>query len=491
MTSSAAPDAPARPRSSSPLSRLRRIPFGAQVIAGLVLGVVLGLVAREMGPVVDGAPDNWLVTTLDTVGSTFVTLLVALVPPLVLLAVITSIANLRQVAGAARLAGQTLLWFAITAAVSVAIGLTIGLLTDPGTRSGVSADAASEPSRTGSWLDFLQGIVPSNWLGLGASTSTTLTAAGDTTTATSTTGLSFNVLQLIVIAIAVGIAALKTGDRAEPFLAFARSALAVVQTVLWWVIRLAPLGTVGLLGRAVATYGWDALSPLGVFVVDVYVGLALVLFVLYPVLLKAHGLGVRRFFAGAWPAISLAFVSRSSVGTMPVTERVTERNLGVPRAYTSFAVPLGATTKMDGCAAIYPAIAAIFVAGFFGVDLSWTDYLLIAFVSVVGSAATAGLTGATVMLTLTLSTLGLPLAGVGLLLAIDPILDMGRTAVNVAGQALVPTIVAKREGILDRERYDGRTLPTFLSEGEERAAAQQAESGQDDALVGSGAPSRP
>ena len=491
MSSSAAPGAPARPRSSSALSRLRRIPFGAQVIAGLVLGVVLGLVAREMGPVVDGAPDNWLVTTLDTIGSTFVTLLVALVPPLVLLAVITSIANLRQVAGAARLAGQTLLWFAITAAVSVAIGLTIGLLTDPGTRSGVSADAASEPSRTGSWLDFLQGIVPSNWLGLGASTSTTLTAAGDATTATSTTGLSFNVLQLIVIAIAVGIAALKTGDRAEPFLAFARSALAVVQTVLWWVIRLAPLGTVGLLGRAVATYGWDALSPLGVFVVDVYVGLALVLFVLYPVLLKAHGLGVRRFFAGAWPAISLAFVSRSSVGTMPVTERVTERNLGVPRAYTSFAVPLGATTKMDGCAAIYPAIAAIFVAGFFGVDLSWTDYLLIAFVSVVGSAATAGLTGATVMLTLTLSTLGLPLAGVGLLLAIDPILDMGRTAVNVAGQALVPTIVAKREGILDRERYDGRTLPTFLSEGEERAAAQQAESGQDDALVGSGAPSRP
>jgi len=474
---------PARRESPGPLARLRRVPFGAQVIAGLVLGVVLGLVARQMGPVVDGTPANWLVTTLDTVGSTFVTLLVALVPPLVLLAVITSIANLRQVAGAARLAGQTLLWFAITAAVSVAIGLTIGLVTDPGTRSGVSADAAQDPSRTGSWLDFLQGVVPSNWLGLGARTSVD--------GGTATTSLSFNVLQLIVIAIAVGVAALKTGDRAEPFLAFARSALAVVQTVLWWVIRLAPLGTVGLLGTAVATYGWDALSPLGVFVVDVYVGLALVLFVLYPVLLKAHGLGVRRFFAGAWPAISLAFVSRSSVGTMPVTERVTERNLGVPRAYTSFAVPLGATTKMDGCAAIYPAIAAIFVAGFFGVDLSWTDYLLIAFVSVVGSAATAGLTGATVMLTLTLSTLGLPLAGVGLLLAIDPILDMGRTAVNVAGQALVPTIVAKREGILDRDRYDGRTLPTFLTEGEERAAEQQAAQGQDDALVGSGAPSRP
>src|SRR3712207_8472991 len=108
---------------------------------------------------------------------------------------------------------------------------------------------------------------------------------------------------------------------------------------------------------------------------------------------------------------------------------------------------------MDGCAAIYPALAAIFVAQFFGVELGLTDYLLIALVSVVGSAATAGVTGAVVMLTLTLSTLGLPLAGVGLLLAIDPILDMGRTAVNVAGQSLVPPIVAKREGIPDLERF--------------------------------------
>jgi Na+/H+-dicarboxylate symporter len=131
-------------------------------------------------------------------------------------------------------------------------------------------------------------------------------------------------------------------------------------------------------------------------------------------------------------------------------------------------VPLGATTKMDGCAAIYPALAAIFVAQFFGVDLAITDYLLIALVSVVGSAATAGVTGAVVMLTLTLSTLGLPLAGVGLLLAIDPILDMGRTAVNVAGQSLVPTIVAKREGILDVERFDSTSTADPLAPVAER-----------------------
>jgi Na+/H+-dicarboxylate symporter len=111
---------------------------------------------------------------------------------------------------------------------------------------------------------------------------------------------------------------------------------------------------------------------------------------------------------------------------------------------------------MDGCAALYPALASIFVAQFYGIHLNLGQYLLIVVVAVVGSAATAGTTGATVMLTLTLSTLGLPLAGVGLLLAIDPIIDMGRTAINVAGQALIPTIVAKRNGILDLELYNAR-----------------------------------
>ena len=109
---------------------------------------------------------------------------------------------------------------------------------------------------------------------------------------------------------------------------------------------------------------------------------------------------------------------------------------------------------MDGCASVYPAIAAIFVAQFYGVDLDFSQYLLIIFVSVIGSAATAGTTGATVMLTLTLSTLGLPLAGVGLLLAIEPIIDMGRTALNVTGQVLCATIVAKRAGIQDRATWD-------------------------------------
>jgi Na+/H+-dicarboxylate symporter len=429
-------------------SRFRLPSFGAQVLTGLVLGVVLGLVARSMGAdgvdATTGEVDpNWLTETLSTVGGTFVTLLRAVVPPLVFLAIVASIANLRDVTGAARLAWKTLAWFATTALIAVSIGIMLGLVLRPGDHTSVTSDAASAPSSTGSWLDFLTGLVPANVLGLQGS-------AGDDGSVL----LSFNVLQILVVAIAIGIATLQIGGAADSFLAFVRSALAVVQKVLWWIILLAPIATVGLLGNAVASYGWDALSSLGTFTVAIYAGLLIVLLGVYPALLRLNGLSVKQFFSGAWPAISLAFVSRSSVGTMPVTESVTERNLGVPRAYASFAVPLGATTKMDGCASIYPAISAIFVAQFFGLDLSVTDYVLIAFVSVIGSAATAGVTGATVMLTLTLSTLGLPLEGVGLLLAIDPILDMGRTAVNVAGQALVPTIVAKREGILDLPTYD-------------------------------------
>ena len=443
--------------------RLRLPSFGTQILLALVLGVALGLLARALGTGPDDAP-NGLTVTLATIGSSFVTLLKALVPPLILTAIIASVTNLRKVTDAARLAGRTLLWFAITALASVLIGIGLGLVLRPGESTSLSPADGALPDRTGSWLDFLTGLLPVNFLGLSASTR--LESGDDGVVSAATTGLSFNALQLVVIALVVGVAALKVGPAAEPFLTFNRSVLAVVQKVLWWVIRLAPIGTLGLLGNAVASYGWEFLAPLGTFVGAVYLGLALVLFGLYPVLLRANGLSPVRWFAGAWPAVQLAFVSRSSLGTLPVTERVTVRNLGVPREYASFAVPFGATTKMDGCAAVYPALAAIFVAQVFDVPLSVWDYLLIAFVSVVGSAATAGLTGALVMLTLTLSTLGLPLAGVGLLLAIDSVLDMGRTAVNVAGQTLVPTIVAKREGILDRAVYDSTQAADPFAEDE-------------------------
>jgi Na+/H+-dicarboxylate symporter len=418
----------------------RMPPFGLQVLAGMAIGLGLGFLAREVGD-----QGSALAGALHVIGQIFVQLLKALVPPLVFTAIVSSIAALRDLENAAKLVWQTLLWFALTALIAVSIGIMLGLVIQPGLHAGVDAATAIAPGTRGTWLDFLKGLVPVNLFGLSASTTIEDGAA--------TTALSFNVLQIIVAAIAIGAAAVRIGPAGEAFLSFNASALAVFRKLLHWVIRLTPIGTAALIGDAVVRYGWSALSALGAFAGAVYIGLALVLLVVYPTLLAANGLSPLRFFSSAWPAIQLGFVSRSSVGTLPVTEDVTEHALGVPPAYTAFAVPLGATTKMDGCAAIYPAVSAIFVAQFYGVPLHFTDYGLIIFVSVFGSAATAGLTGATVMLTLTLSTLGLPLEGAGLLLAIDPILDMGRTATNVAGQALVPTLVAKRAGILDLQRF--------------------------------------
>lgn len=413
--------------------------FGIQVAIGMVAGVALGLLAGEAGGA-DGAVGS----VLHTVGQIFVQLLKVLVPALVFTAIVGSIAALRDLPNAARLVGQTLLWFAITALIAVSIGIVLGVTLQPGLHSSAPIATATQPATVGTWLDFLKGLVPANLLGLSATTR--LADGGATTT------LGFNVLQIIVVAIAIGAAAVRVGAAGAPFLAFNTSALMILRRLLRWVIALTPIGSAALIGDAIVRYGWSTLSSLGAFAATVYLGLGLVLLVVYPTLLTAHRISPLWFFRRAWPAIQLGFVTRSSVGTLPVTQDLTERALGVPQAYTAFAVPLGSTTKMDGCAAIYPAVAAIFVAQFFGLALHAGDYALIVLVSVLGSAATAGLTGATVMLTLTLTTLGLPLEGAGLLLAIDPILDMGRTAVNVAGQMLVPTIVAKREGLLLAEQ---------------------------------------
>ncbi|WFB08047.1 dicarboxylate/amino acid:cation symporter [Streptomyces sp. LX-29] len=430
-------------KTSSSSLRLPKVPFWAQILLGLVLGVLLGWAARS-GDVA------WLATTLDKIGSIFVQLLKLAVAPLVFFAILVSITNLRQVNNAARLAARTLLWFMVTSLIAVAIGLTIGLLTNPGSGTGLTPKDGGKPEHAGSWLDFLTGIVPQDVV---------------------TPFTQLNVLQIVFMAAVAGIAALQLGEKAQPILTLSQAVLELLQKALWWVIRLAPLGTLGLIGFAITKYGWGLIGKYATFTADIYIGCALVMFGVYPLLLATVAkVNPLNFFKGAWPAIQLAFVSRSSVGTMPVTQRVTER-LGVPKEYASFAVPFGSTTKMDGCASIYPAIAAIFIAQIFDVELGIGDYLLIAFVSVIGSAATAGLTGATVMLTLTLSTLGLPLEGVGLLMAIDPIVDMMRTATNVAGQALIPILVSARENILDREAYDSAS--GSLLEGHERGDADQ------------------
>ncbi len=413
---SASPQAPAKASFT--------FPFWAQIVAGLALGVLFGWIARSQDI-------SWLATTLEKTGDLFVQLLKLAIAPLVFFAILVSITNLRKVNNAARLASRTLLWFMITSLIAVGIGIAIGLLTDPGAGTGLTAADGKEPKKTGSWIDFLTGIVPTDIV---------------------TPFTELKVLQIVFLAVVAGIAALQLGAKAKPVLDLAESALELLQKALWWVIRLAPIGTIGLIGTAIATYGWDLIGKYATFTADVYIA--------------APG-DVRRLPAAArdgrqgqpGPVLQGRLARHPAGLRLPLLRR---HHAGHPEGHRAPRRPEGVRLlrrpvrrhHQDGrCAAIYPALAAIFIAQIFDVQLGIKEYLLIVFVSVIGSAATAGLTGATVMLTLTLSTLGLPLAGVGLLLAIDPILDMMRTATNVAGQALVPVIVSAREGILDKEAY--------------------------------------
>ncbi|MER5670814.1 dicarboxylate/amino acid:cation symporter [Pseudonocardia alni] len=423
--------------------------FALLTVAGLVLGALLGLTARVTG-------STGLASTLDTVGGLFTGLLQFTVAPLVFLAIVVGIVSLRDLGGgrtAARLGGRTVAWFAGTSLVAVLIGIAIGLIGRPGEGVTIAADPADVEAvgakTAGSWEALLSNLVPDNPVAAFAAD---------------------NVLQVVVAALLVGAAAYALGEKAEPFVAFSRSAFEIVLTIIRWIVVLAPIGVLGLIGNAFATYGSGVVGSLAGLIVTVYLGCAIVLFGVYPLLLKVvAGIGPRRFFGTTWPVLQFAFVSRSSGAALPMS-RQAAIDLGVDRNYAGFAVPLATTTKMDGCAAVYPALATIFIAHVSGVQLAAWQYLVIVAVAVFGALATAGTTGWFTMLTLTLAAVGMPpaviAAGIAIVIGIDPILDMMRTATNVAGQITVPTLVAAQEGILGRD-----------------AAADPAEAAEDTASV--------
>ena len=239
-----------------------------------------------------------------------------------------------------------------------------------------------------------------------------------------------------------------------------------------FVLEVTPIGTFGLIASLVGAYGFSKLLPLASFVGALYVACALHIVVVYSLLLFSHGLNPLKFFRGAAAAMQVAFVSSSSFASMPASLRAVTHNLGVDKSYASFAVPLGASIKMDGCGAIYPALCAVFISQYTGHPLSADQYLIVLIASVLGSFGTAGVPGtAVVMATVVLSAAGLPLETIGYLYAIDRVLDMMRTMTNVTGQMLVPVLVAKEEGLLDRSVYDRASSTRVVEEVPEREAA--------------------
>lgn len=426
--------------------------FAGAVIGSLILGVLLGLLARLSSA-------DWLSELLDKIGSVFTTLLQIAVIPLVFTAIIVGINSLRELGGgrkAARVGGKTVLWFAITSLIAVVIGLLVGWIADPA-RGGLGGDIQASAANTGkaaqsvgewgSWSTFIDQLVPENFISAFS---------------------EGNTLQVLFLALIIGASAYSLGDRAKPFVDFTASVFEIIQRYLGWIVRLAPIGILGLIGAAVANYGDALFRPLLSLTVAVYIGALLVLFGVYPILLRfVAKVSPARFFGKAWTAIQFAFVSQSSAATLPLT-RQSAVNLGVEPSYAGFATPLASATKMDGCAAVFPAIGAIFIANISGVELGIGQYFGIVLVAVFGALATAGTTGWLTALTLTTTVIGLDPAqisvGIALIYSVNPIMDMMRTATNVAGQIVVPTVVARSEGLLDDQVLRARSAPPLLAD---------------------------
>lgn len=407
------------------LRRFFAIPLWQRTAAGFVLGIVAGLILREHA-------ETWL----QPIGDVYLNLIRMVVAPLVLFTIASSIAKLGEGVGAVRLGVRTLVWFAITSLLAVLVGFAFGHLINPGLGLQNLPLGEVRERVIPTPLDVLIGIVPTNPF------------------AALSEG---KVLQIIFFSALVGGALVALGERASGVRRLVDEGASVIFRITRWVIQLTPFGVFGLIGSVVGGYGWEALLPLGKFIFAIYAACLFHILVVYSGLLKLHGLKVTSFFRGAFAAQQTAFATSSSLGTLPITLRQTVERLGVPQAYAAFAVPLGANVKMDGCGAIYPAIASIFIAQYFKIDLTLTQYVLIGLTAVLGSLGTAGVPGTSiVMLTLTLSTAGLPLEGIGYIVAIDRIIDMMRTATNVTGQMLVPVLVAREEKILDEGIYDGR-----------------------------------
>ena len=430
-----------------------RIKFWKRVVLGFVLGALAGWAFGKDA-------ETWF----GPIGDLYVTLIMMIAVPLVFFAVINAVASLSGQKSIAALAGRTFAWFAITAALAVGVGLLFGWIIQPGSGVGVLQVASDYKAKdVPGALDMLLNLVPANpFQALGGAATAKL--ADGTKVLVPRSG---TVLQVIFFAGLVGFAMVKLGEKVAGVRKLVGEASDVMIQVTRYVLEFTPFGTFGLIAALVGGYGFEQLRPLLSFVLALYAACAFHIIVVYGGLLLAHGLNPLKFFRGAAPGMQVAFVASSSFAALPVSLRSATHNLGVDKDYAAFAVPLGATIKMDGCGAIYPALAAVFISQYAGIELSLSQYLIIALASVLGSFGTAGVPGtAVVMATVVLSSAGLPLEGIGYLIAIDRVLDMMRTMTNVTGQMLVPVLVARETGMLDRATYDAAPTNLGVREGD-------------------------
>ncbi len=401
---------------------------------GISLGALLQWLALPQDHLFNAVVLNGFI---DGGGRIFIALLKMLVVPLVFVSLVCGAASLGDTGSVGRLGGKTIGLYLLTTAVAVSLAMLIALTTDPGlggeSASSMASASTFEPKTAPSVKDTFINVVPSN----------PIAAMADG-----------KMLQVILFALLFGLALSKAGASGEKLRAFFSDLNDVMMRLISMIIALTPIGVFCLMTQLGATLGLAEIAKVAMYFATIVIALLVHASVVYPLLLKTlTGLNPLVFLRKMREALLVAFSTSSSGATLPVTLRTVEHKLGVQNNVASFAVPLGATINMDGTA-IMQGVATVFIAQFYGIDLGLSALLTVVLTATLASIGTAAVPGVgLITLTLVLDQVGLPVEGIALIIGVDRLLDMLRTAVNVTGDATVATIVAFSEGQLDREVF--------------------------------------
>jgi proton glutamate symport protein len=414
--------------------RLPRLQLYTKVLIALAAGALFGLIANRFE--FAGFVGVWI----KPVGTAFIRLISMVVVPLVFASLVVGTASLKDIRTLGRIGAKTLLFYMCTTAIAVSVGLGLADIVRPGTTLPRQAreqlihdaagqrDVATQPgAQQPSLRDLLLNVIPTNPV---------------------KSLVDGQMLQIIFFALLMGIClTLVAPERGRAVIDFFKGLDEVIVRMVHVIMLTAPYGVFALIASVVADFGAGILLMLLHYSVVVLLGLSIQVLVVYSSALKLlTKTGVREFFRGFRPAQLLAFCSSSSNATLPVTMDCVTRNFGVPQHVCSFTLPLGATINMDGTA-LYQGVAAAFLAQIYGIELSSMQHLTVVLTATLASIGTAGIPGAgVIMLAMVLSSVGVPLQGIGIIMGVDRILDMCRTVVNVTGDGVCAVVVASTEG---------------------------------------------
>ncbi|EOB3580991.1 dicarboxylate/amino acid:cation symporter [Vibrio vulnificus] len=404
-----------------------------RVILGMVAGILTGFAIRALFAD-NGFVDAYIVNGLFEVGGKiFIASLKMLVVPLIFVSLVCGTSSLKDISTLGRMGGKTLAFYITTTAVAITLALTMGTVFQPGAGADLTAASSFKSAEAPSLGQVIIDMFPTNPI--------SAMAEGKT-------------LQVIVFALLFGIAISAAGKPGERIAAIFSDLNEVIMKLVALLMNLAPYGVFFLMAKLFTGLGLSAIINLGEYFLVLTATLLIHGLVTYSLMLKGFtGLSPLTFLKKMEDAIMFAFSTASSNATIPATMETVKNRLGVDNKIASFTVPLGATVNMDGTA-IMQGVATAFIAQAFNIDLSMGDYVMVILTATLASIGTAGVPGVgLVMLAMVLNQVGLPLEGIALIMGVDRLLDMIRTAVNITGDACVSVIVAKSEGALDLDRF--------------------------------------